>query len=229
MYGFDRTGRLLATVHLRGAAAVDWEDMCRFHREGKDYLAIADVGDNQAKRSVVVVYVIEEPDIDCRPGEAHPVTRSVAVVRELRIRYPTGACDCESLAYDPRRDAFLLASKERFRCRLWTVPAADRDDGSEVVEARLLTTLALPLVTAADISPDGSRLVLGTYGPACILQRRGDAPWSSNGGDLQIIALPPRRQGEAICFNRAATGLLLTTEGSPAWVWEVDVPPQEGR
>ena len=96
------------------------------------------------------------------------------------------------------------------------------------MQARLVTTVVLPLVTAADISADGERLVLGTYGPACIIQRRGDGAWSGRAEGLHMVPLPARRQGEAVCFDRQAARLLLTSEGTPPMLWEVDLLPQAG-
>ncbi len=64
----DAKGKTLATMAVRGAKAVDWEDMASFVDNGRSALLIADVGDNQAKRKTCTLYVVREPWL--YPGES---------------------------------------------------------------------------------------------------------------------------------------------------------------
>ena len=58
---FDRNGTHLAIVELDGARAVDWEDLCAFQRDGRQYIAVADAGDNDRRRDHVEIYIAELP------------------------------------------------------------------------------------------------------------------------------------------------------------------------
>ncbi len=227
LFAFDQRGQWLAEVRLAGAHAVDWEDMCSFERHGKHFLAIGDVGDNSANRGHVVLYVIEEPRLR-RDSAAQKVELEVAQVERINVQYADGPVNCESLAYDPRRDQFLLATKETLRCRLYVVDApSELGTGTQtwLRQAQRIQTLRLPLTTGADISRDGSQLVIATYGPACLLPRGDDGGWDAGVDSLQMLALPARRQGESICFAAQDRQLWLTSEFAPTPLWRVAVHP----
>lgn len=261
LFAFSKDGTLRGQFMVRGAQAIDWEDMCAFQRDGKRYLAVGDIGDNSARRQSVRVYVIEvpeallsedvplseEPPSDIRPtaensvaGDAlrRPLARELTdesamgeltVQATFEIKYPAGPVNCEELAYDPLSRSFLLATKELLLCRLYRVPAQTLS-GTESVQAEFIGNLVLPLVTGGDISPDGKRLVLSTYGPGCLVQRDFDehqqaAGWQTQGlGAAHIFALPPRRQGESIGFSEDGQRLWLTSEGVPTALFNIPVP-----
>src|SRR5690606_17919192 len=62
LFAFFEDGTLRGQFLIRGAQAIDWEDMCAFQRGGKRYLAVGDIGDNLANRQSVFVYVVEVPE-----------------------------------------------------------------------------------------------------------------------------------------------------------------------
>lgn len=220
LFAFTRDGKWIAEVELARTQAVDWEDMCSFRRGDRHYLAVGDVGDNQRKRKSVFVYVIEEPKLD--KDVAAPVNKLVDQVQRIEVQYASGPADCESLAYDATTDTFLLATKEFLRCRLGTFDANPTSDGRPV-QLTFGQTLGLPLTTAADISSDGQRLVIATYGPASIFRRAADGRWDASEATLQTRTLPARKQGESICFADLDKTLLLTSEFAPAPLWSIPV------
>jgi hypothetical protein len=80
---------------------------------------------------------------------------------------------------------------------------------------------ALPWFTGLDISPDGRRLVLVTYGSAgrqytCEPQEGWREAFAR---PPQVVPLPGpgegRRQGEAVCYGPDAVTLYLTSEKKP--------------
>ena len=222
LFAFTRGGQWIAELKLQGAAAVDWEDMCSFQRDGKSYLAVGDVGDNLRKRTSVVIYILEEPPL--LPDPPLPKQLAIADFERIEIQFSSGAVNCESLAYDPLEDRFLLATKELLRCRLYSLAAQPNPQGAVVVASHSLS-LGVPLVTAADISSDGRWLVLATYGPACLLRRGQCGRWDASEGAVQILELPARKQGESICFADENAQLLLTSEFAPTPLWSI---PFEG-
>lgn len=249
LFAFSKDGTLRGQFEVRGAQAVDWEDMCAFQRDGKRYLAVGDIGDNSARRESVRVYVIEVPeallaegvrqsqppasDLARKPQHA-PAIKELTVQATFEIHYPAGPVNCEALAYDPLSQSFLLATKELILCRLYRVPALTLS-GMQPVQAEFIGNLVLPLVTGGDISPDGKRLVLCTYGPGCLVKRDFDelhqaAGWKTQGlGAAHVFALPPRRQGESIGFSEDGQRLWLTSEGVPTALFNIPVPKPRGR
>ena len=237
LFAFATDGSLRGQFNVQGARALDWEDICAFSRDGKHYLAVGDVGDNLARRTSVQIYVIEVPvKLPARtedPSNGAMAVENLSVLATFEVTYATGPVNCEALAYDPLSSSFVLATKELFQCRLFRV-AAPQLTGVQRVQAELIGGLRLPLVTAADISPDGQQLVLLTYGPGCLLQRtvsqsrKGESKlegWQTEGDQAALIFnLPSRRQGESICFSSDGKRLWLTSEFVPTPLFEVSVP-----
>lgn len=238
IYLFNRlTGKLRGTFELRGASSVDWEDMAAFSVGGKNFLAIGDIGDNRKRRSSIHIHIIEEPR-----WEATPVTQALEesrpggvnqIIRRLTLQftYPTGPVDCEALVFDAELSRFLLLTKELLRCRVFSVPVdlslLDSIPLPQIQEplslqAEYVQTLRIPIVTAADLSPDGRVLAVGTYGPAYMLSRDG-AKWQER--SMVRVPLPKRRQGEALAFL-GSSQLVLTSEFAPTPLWTVDLPEE---
>ena len=65
LHAIDRSGRLLATIRIGNATAVDWEDMssgpCPRRIPSSHCLYIADTGNNSRARTAFTVYVVAEP------------------------------------------------------------------------------------------------------------------------------------------------------------------------
>lgn len=221
VFAFDESGKKRAEVKIRGAEAIDWEDICLFTRDGKNYLAIGDVGDNRAQRSFVRVYIVSESELLTAQKDG----RSAKPQATLRIQYEGGAVNCESLAYDPREEALLLISKQPFYSQVYQVDVANISGNQERTAAKT-QRLVVPLATGADISPDGRHLVISTYGPAMLFERRGER-WRAC--EEPALEVPARKQGESICFARGKSKLILTSEFAPAALIFVDVPDAIAR
>jgi hypothetical protein len=232
LFAFARSGALVCEVQLSGAQAVDWEDMCAFNRKGRSYLAVGDVGDNDHRRSRVVIYVVEL-DASLRQALASQATLTVVPSAIIEVTYPDGSVNCEALAYDAQKDCFVLATKEPLRCRLFEVETRGLDQVGAPVRLRLAAqftdTLVLPLVTGGDIAPSGKQMVLTTYGPGCLLTRHETDGWNYRHGEsATIFELPPRKQGESVCFSEDGKQLLLTSEFAPTPLHCIDLPQLPG-
>ncbi len=233
LFGFRRGGELAMIANVQRASAVDWEDICSFERDGKAYLAVGDVGDNQRRRKAISIYVLQEPKLGSfesssqspiiEPQQPQTLEVEVPVVGEFHITFPGGPLDCEGIAYDPLRKVFLLVSKEFLRARLFEVDAS-KLESKQSCQAVLMGTVLVPMVTGADISRDGQQLVLATYGPGCMLRRNAEGNWSTAGNDMRFFEVPNRKQGESICFDRNGQSLLLTSEFAPSPLYSVPAP-----
>jgi hypothetical protein len=214
IFAFDQKGKHLTTCKLQGARAIDWEDMASFCRGGKSWLLLADVGDNAADRPTCTLYLCEEPAADEPQAVATPIV----------FRYEDGPHNCEAVAVDPSRGQILLAAKVfSTQCKVYelTLPV---QPSTEVAVARAIATVPVPLATSMDISTDGRRAVILTYADAFQFERRDDESWQQAFGRPPTqLAMPARRQGEAICYAADGETLYLTSESRPCPFWEV--PP----
>ena len=88
--------------------------------------------------------------------------------------------------------------------------------------ARRIARLPLALVTGMDMSADGRRAVVLTYGPAYEYSRGSGESWKA--AFLRkpaTVMMPQRRQGEAVCYSRNGGRLYVSSEGVGSPVWEL--------
>ncbi|MCO5165683.1 MAG: hypothetical protein M9894_04855 [Planctomycetes bacterium] len=218
LFAIDAEGRTRATLAVEGAEAVDWEDIAAFTWRERAWLLVADTGDNGRVREHVVLYLVEEPaDL--------PATGSLRVAARVEVRYEDGAHDCESVAVDETSGTVLLVTKQRLSGRpgLYLFPLPEDLARPAPVLARKAVDLEVPpLTTAMDVSPDGRLAVVLTYGDAYAFPRRDGEGWEQALGRAPIVVkLPPRRQGEALCFGHDGRSLWLTSEKRPTPLFEV--------
>jgi hypothetical protein len=227
IYLFDSQGRDLGSCLLAGAPAYDWEDMASFTWKGKHYLLLGDVGNNDLGPFAQILHLVEEPGVDPRRGLT---VREIPLVKSISFSYEDEPRNCEAVAVDPADRTVLLATKEfALKCYVYTLPWPSDEPGKtqpskKALVARLIATLKIPLVTAMDVSPDGRRAILLTYANAYEFVREHEEGWpAAFAREPREIVMPPRVQGESICYGPDGKTLYLTSEKRPTPLWEV--PP----
>ena len=218
LFAVNRTGGLLGIAKIRGARAVDWEDMASFTRDGEAFLVVADVGDNLGKRDTCQLYVLREP---VRISD----DMIVDLDRCIRFRFEGGPTDCESVAYDQEQDQFVLVSKTWTpHCTVYVLPWPH--DAQQDAVARKVAQLPLAGITGMDISPDGRRAVLVTYTVAYEYARDSADGWGPAFRKVPVTRpMPRRKQGESICYGTDGATLYLTSEKIPCPLFEVGLRP----
>ncbi len=226
LYAISRRGGKLATFRVAGAENTDWEDLASFELDGRDWLLVADTGDNGGLRRTLQLHVFEEP-AKIADGVLRPAWTIV-------FRWPDGPRDCEAVAVDPARGEVLLVSKKRRPPELFSlplrpgaggtlvarplgkvagVPDGDRDEVAANPELARIRSQ----VTSADIAPDGHALALMTYRDVRLYPRRGRESWpAALSRPPEIHALPLLPQAEALAWSAVGRGLYATGEFSPA-------------
>ena len=225
LFAFNTQGENLATYEVSDAEAIDWEDMASFQLDDQSVLLIADVGDNNRRRGTCTLYVINEPELDADQRDA---TGTVEPTLTIRFRYEDGRHNCESVAVDPTTKAIFLVTKAgRRKCTVYRLPWPEAPSAEPLV-ATAVATLKLPPVTAADISPDGLRAIVLTYGAAYEYSKKPDEEWvEAFSRDPRIVRMPMRIQGESICYGQDGKTLYLTSEKRPTPLLEVPVVQPE--
>ena len=223
-------GENLGSVMLDGAKNWDWEDIASFRRGGQPYLLIADTGDNRAIRRSATLYLIREPAIAGGMETDRQKVRPSAIVR---FRFPEGPTDCEAVAVDTDGKTVLLLTKRRQPPLLYTLDLTEAREEVAVRRLMAVTTipspseaqlLANPIYgrflsqpTAMDISADGRRVAVLTYGGAYLYRRKPRETWE------QVFSRPPEalppfdlQQAESICFGSDGRTVFISTEKRPA-------------
>ena len=200
-------GRTVATYVLKGVQARDWEDI---ERGPGRTLWLADIGDNRAVRDRgVLVHEVAEPT-----GASATLT---AV--SYRLRYEDGPHDAEALLLSPS-GRVLIVTKSLAGAGVYEAP--ERLAAGVPNLLRRVGSLDIPEVTAGDVSPDGTRVVLRNYTAAY--------EWPVRDGDVaaalraapERIELPVQEQGEGITYSRDGRSLLVSSEGLDQPVYELD-------
>ena len=225
LYAFDRQGKDLARCDLADIFAYDFEDMASFVLDKKNYLLLGDTGNNGLAATVQILYLVEEPAIDPQQKEV----REVPIVQVINYSYEDDHRNCEAVAVDPTDKTILLVTKEKeSTCYVYAL-AWPANDPTKATTARKIATLKIPPATAMDISPDGRRAVVLTYGHAYEYTRRDGENWAAAFSRKPCeIVLPPRIQGESICFGPDGKTLYLTSEKLPTPLIEVPVSAAAG-
>jgi len=217
IYAFNAKGEDLGTFDITGAQAADWEDMASAKIGRTSYLLLGDVGDNNARRKNCTIYLVKEPRL---PARKKPVTGKLKVAKAIRFEYADGPRNCESIAIDPAaRTIYLVSKVARPLCKVY---AFRIPKGKRPATAKPVAVLNIPITTAMDISPDGRRCIVLTYGHAYEYARKTGEKWKGAfAREPREIKMPGRAQGESICYGSGGKTLYLTSEKLPTPLWEV--------
>ena len=219
LYLIDRSGETLADIRIKGARAKDWEDIASFKWGGSVYLIVGDTGKSIGSPRNTL-YIVNEPVIN-------PRIKTIGPTIIIKFKYEDRHHDCESIAVDPVLGKIYLVTKSANNkdreCRVYELPIPTTKGEFELT-AQAIAVLKIPQTTAMDISPDGLRAIVLTYGDAYEYTRDIDETWSEAfARGPRRIKMPKRKQGESICYGPDGKTLYLTSEGKTPPLWEVPV------
>lgn len=227
VYAFDTHGESFGVFRVAGAQARDWEDMAAGSERGRSYLYLGDIGDNNNARAEIVVYRVPEPALTtatrkftkARPGTTEPA-------EAIRLRYPDGAHDAETLLVHPVSGHIYIITKVVIANPAVYGAAPPFTAGKPITMTRL-GLLSVPslfggMITGGSISPDGRRVALCDYFQGYELT----LPATANFNDIwkqSMVSfdLGKRKQGEAITYRLDGKALLATSEGRNAPIIQV--------
>jgi hypothetical protein len=226
LFAIGLDGRTLGVFELDGVAAVDWEDIAAGPGpvQGRRYLYVADIGDNDRQRATVSVVRLAEPLVDPESPSAEPVL--VRGADELVLRYPDGPHNAEALLVDPRSGELVVVTKELSgTAEVFRAPAG-LIAGSDTMLRRVGSiNLGLgSLVTGGDVSPSGNMVALRTYGAVFLYARpKGKPLWAAFRARRCRGIAPPEAQGEAIALRTSGRAYVTIAEGEHPTVHRVQI------
>jgi hypothetical protein len=210
IYVTNAKGDDLGKIVLDGISNRDWEDLaCGPGPESsKSYLYVGEIGDNDSAYPSVSVFRFPEPDL----STASPQTVVHIAPDVLKFTYPEGAVNAESLLLDPLTKDLYIMTKQVAHSNLFVAKYPQ----STISTTKLAHLASFPfdLLTSADISPDGSEILVRNTGQVwywkrqpnetvlnAMLRKPMDAPYARN-----------EHQGEAICFAADVSGYFTISE-----------------
>ncbi|RYG27001.1 hypothetical protein EON82_00990 [bacterium] len=211
LYAFDTKGRQRATVAIRGAFALDWEDLAYGPFPGKNgtWLYAGDIGDNLKFRNEITVYAIPEPKVRPSSKEA-PIVSQLSI--KLPAKYPDGKHNAETLLCDPRDGRLTIVTKEPNGVSgVYRFPATPKPNVvSTLIKVGEFRVPAggSKLVTGGSFRPDGSGVALVTY--SHLYELKGREFWKAKPQERPLTML---RQCETVAYSADGRSIWLTSEG----------------
>lgn len=225
LFALRPTGRVPAEVTLQGITATDWEDMAIGPGpvKGRDYLYVADFGNNCECRGVLTIHRCPEPTVT--KARKAPLIVPSSAVESFPFRYadrPNDGYNAEALLVDPwTGKAYVVTKQNGARAGLYEVPLIP-GSATPVVASRvgdIALDIAHPagdsfLITAGDVSASGEAIVLITYTHG-FLWRRAKGESIPQALARPPCALPPMHGDgpEAVALAGDGRRYFTTTEG----------------
>jgi hypothetical protein len=232
LFAVDTAGRLVAIVPLKDAPNRDFEDIAVGPCPSGSCIYLADIGDNLAVHSSVRIHRLPLPALPeaalpeavhaSAAGEA-PTLSALRPEVSWHLVYPAGPRDAESLAIDAERGELIIVTKGREDViELYSLPLDDlRGRPGSPDTLRRIGRLPLPigsgtsqLITAGDLSPDGTRFVVRSYTTLFEFAWPGASGFDTLGAPAASSLLGAlEAQGEGVAWDMSGETLLLVSEG----------------
>lgn len=218
IYAMDLTGKHMGVWRVTNSGSVDWESIEAYKApDGKCYLMIGDIGDNDKNRTDVAIYKVSEPTVSAETSSStktSPLETEPAEI--LKFTYADGPVNSEALLVNPQTsDIYLVTKEKKGPAAVYKVKA---EFGNSVSKAVKVADISVPSdpegrITGASFSPDGSRAMLCDLknGYEYVIAGRADADsiWKQKPA---VIDLGERKQGEGISYGRDGTSLYASSE-----------------
>jgi hypothetical protein len=218
-FTMDLDGRNLKTVTIEAYKPDDLEDMALGPCDrATDCLFFADTGDNSRKRKNLDLIVVKEQATF--PASVRPDYR-------VKMRYPDGPHDAESMAVHPDGSVYI-ATKAPDGAQIFRLKRNQWREGKGPQMLELVTTLEWPkllphslsvgrVATSMDISPDGKRFIILTYVEAAefffdLSKPIPDPATWKEGQQYRRVPLTTLEQEEAIAYLPDGKGFLYDSE-----------------
>ena len=222
IYAFNTTGETLGVFKVTGANSRDWEDISigPGPQPNKPYIYVGDIGDNNEKHPEIIVYRFPEPDLnasDKNSTKARP--RATDRAEAIRLKYPDGSHDAETLLVHPTTGNLYVLTKVPFKNPAVYEATAPLNPANVITLKRAgevhVPSIFGGAITGGNISPDGRRVALCDYfqGYELVLPDKSnnfDDIWKEK---MTGFDLGKRKQGEAITYRLDGNALLATSEG----------------
>lgn len=212
-------GKLVSTFYFQRdknipSRELDCEDIAvsKGPGAGKSYVYLGDIGDNFNVRHYITVYRFQERS----SWLENPLNNVVSA--QLHLSYPDGPKDAEALMVDPIQNLIYIVNKRTDTIRVYTTPLNFKNNEARVMTLRSKIYFSgfkpFKYITAGDISKDGTKILLKSYGKVYYWQRRGKEPvWETMQRKPEELPYDMQRQGEAIGFTPNGEGYYTTSEG----------------
>lgn len=227
LFLIDTFGKGMKQFVIQGAENRDWEDIALISdSNGSAVVYIADFGDNNATHSSYAIYWFNEPNVSSINNA------TITGVQKLTFTLPDGSRDMECLLVDQKTKDVYIISKRETKKRLYKIPAGSFTNQANV-KAEFVQELnfSVPFstidkivtayyVTAGDISPDNSEILVKNYFECYYWKRRANETipeaLARTAKQVPYVGNPTEPQGEGIAFAADGGGYYTISEKATA-------------
>lgn len=211
LYKISNDGKSEAAITITNVVNKDWEELTS---DAEGNLYIGDFGNNDNARKDLAIYKIDKNQLGGKSATASSkITFSYPEQTEFPPKKHTRIYDCE--AFFEHKGNFYLFTKNRssgFNGNLSVYKVPNKAGDHKAVLLGSLTTCDVYkkcAVTAADISPDGTKAVLLTGDKVFVITNFTNDNFAS--GKMEMYELGHASQKEGLCFKDNDT-LLIADE-----------------
>ncbi len=211
VYLTDKNGLDFGKLTIDNLTTSDLEDIAvgPGPQDGKFYIYLADIGNNNLKATSATIYRFEEPVII---GASQNTVVHITAFDKIKISYSNGSANAETLMIDPSTKDIYVLTKQNSKSYVYK--AAYPQSLNTIIPLKAIAILNFDLLTGGDISADGSEILLRNTGQTwywkrtigesilqTLLKQPQDAPNAAN-----------EKQGEGVCFSDTNDGYFTDTE-----------------
>jgi hypothetical protein len=203
----DQQANIKLVCKLKGIKNRDFEDITigAGPEAGKNYIYVADIGDNLSRYSVKFLYRFIEPTFSEGSNEME-----ISKFDTLSVKLSDRPRDTEAILVDPLSKDIYLVSKLEDSVSLYQIKFPFQDD---TLIAKKLAILPLKKITAGSISPDGKEVLLKDYKKVYYWKNNQSRPLAQLLlTKPTILAYDKEPQGEAICWAHDGQGYYTLSE-----------------
>ncbi len=239
IFALKPDGSDLGQFKLKNAKNKDFEDIALGPGPQKNtpYLYIADIGDNDAKRTTITLYRFPEPTIN---PQKHKKNTTLKNIQTITLKYPDHPHDAETLIIDPLNGDIFIGTKRGPTFNLYRVTQKQiTQNPNAIITLTKAATIVEPqlhfagfqhFVTAGDISTDGKYIAIRSRNTALFYKRnkKQSVPQALKTKPIvvQLFDLISARQGEAIAFDPQGYGFYTLDEGRARPIYHYPWPKQ---
>jgi hypothetical protein len=184
----------------------DWEDIAigPGPEASKNYIYLADIGDNNQKYSEYYIQRFLEPEA---------TQTEVVNFDTIKFKYPNGkSYDAETIMIDPKTKDLYIVTKTEFNVNVFRLRYPQATDS--INEAEFLGVIPYFQIVGGDISSDGNEIVMKNYFSVFYWRLKANETIYQAISRTRDLGVPYiiEPQGEAICWSQGAKGIYTLSE-----------------
>lgn len=194
----------------------DWEDISvgPGPEAGKNYIYVADIGDNMAIFPYKTIYRFEEPKFTEGTSQIS-ITDFDRIVFQLDVKK-----DTESLLVDPKtKNLYVISKREK---PVYVYELKYPYSTTDTLTAQKIGSIPFGQIVAADFSPDGNEVLIKNYNNVFYWRLDNENLASALKRSPAIVTYEAEPQGESVTFARDGSGFYTiseTVKGEKSYLW----------